>query len=651
MGVTLRRIFLSSLLAVLLLALALSGPAAAAPPSPSFVLQTLTSTSSGAFAGLNGISCKSVTACVAVGTTKSSGQTVGLAAVLDGNTWTLSDIIQSGVTTPALNGVWCASDTSCVAVGSHTQSLLGAEPLIETLSGTKWTAVTTGLEPAGGIHGVLSSVSCVSSTSCVAVGTYVFAGNNHVLVDTLSGTRWTASEAALPGGASGAAGGGIQCFTATSCLAVGASSAGGAISSLVETLSGTTWTAATLHAGDTLTSLSCPSAGSCTAVGDTGGGQSVAEVLASATWTRSVIPLPTGTTSIQLNGVSCTTDGSGECLAVGGYLGTSPDNKQDHALVEFRSSGTWQATTGLDPASPAGHVLLNGVSCPIDISSCTGAGDNTVGSVQAAEALYAFPPSCNGGQACVAAGTGYQLVASDGGIFNYGSAGFFGSTGGLHLNAPVVGMAPTPDGAGYWLVASDGGIFNYGDAGFAGSAGALHLNAPIVAMAATPDGGGYWLVASDGGIFTYGDAVFHGSAGALHLNAPIVGMAATPDGGGYWLVASDGGIFTYGDAMFQGSTGGLRLNAPVVGMATTPDGGGYWLVASDGGIFNYGDAGFDGSAGALHLNAPVVGMDASTDGGGYWLVATDGGIFNYGDAGFFGSAGSLRLNAPIVGMS
>jgi uncharacterized membrane protein YgdD (TMEM256/DUF423 family) len=610
-------------------------------------MQTLTSTTSGASAGLNGISCKSVTACVAVGTTKSSGQTVGLAAVLDGDTWTLSDVIQSGVTTPTLNGVWCASDTSCVAVGSHTQPLLGVEPLIETLSGTTWTPVTTGLEPGGGIHGVLSSVSCVSSTSCVAVGTYVFAGSNHVLVDTLSGTKWTASDAALPAGAVSATAGGIQCFSPTSCLAVGTSNLG----SMVETLSGTTWTAATLHAGDTLTSLSCPSAGSCTAVGDTGGGQAVAEVLASGTWTRTVIPVPAGTTSIQLTGVSCTTDGSGECLAVGGYLGTAPDNKADHALVEFGSGGAWQATTGLDPTDPAGHVLLNGVSCPIDVSSCTGAGDDTVGSVQAAEALYAFPPSCNGGQACIAAGDGYQLVASDGGIFNYGSAGFFGSTGGLHLNAPIVGMAPTPDGAGYWLVASDGGIFNYGDAAFAGSAGALHLNAPIVGMAATPDGGGYWLVASDGGIFTYGDAAFHGSAGALHLNAPIVGMAATPDGGGYWLVASDGGIFSYGDAAFHGSTGAIHLNAPVVGMASSPDGAGYWLVASDGGIFNYGDAGFLGSAGALHLNRPVVGMDASTDGGGYWLVASDGGIFNYGDAGFFGSAGSIRLNAPIVGMS
>ena len=71
-------------------------------------------------------------------------------------------------------------------------------------------------------------------------------------------------------------------------------------------------------------------------------------------------------------------------------------------------------------------------------------------------------------------------------------------------------MAPTPDGKGYWLVASDGGIFAFGDAGFYGSTGNLHLTAPIVGMAATPDGKGYWLVASDGGIFAYGDAPFSG---------------------------------------------------------------------------------------------------------------------------------------------
>ena len=110
---------------------------------------------------------------------------------------------------------------------------------------------------------------------------------------------------------------------------------------------------------------------------------------------------------------------------------------------------------------------------------------------------------------------------------------------------------------GYWEVASDGGIFSYGGAQFYGSTGSLHLNAPIVGMAATPDDAGYWLLASDGGIFAFGDAVFYGSTGGTHLNAPIVAISPTPDGGGYWLVASDGGIFSFGDAQFFGSTGGL----------------------------------------------------------------------------------------------
>jgi hypothetical protein len=248
-------------------------------------------------------------------------------------------------------------------------------------------------------------------------------------------------------------------------------------------------------------------------------------------------------------------------------------------------------------------------------------------------------------------GVGYWFVASDGGIFNYGDAGFFGSRGGQALNKPIVGMAVTPDGKGYWLVASDGGIFNYGDAGFFGSAGSLPLNKPIVGMAVTSDGKGYWLVASDGGIFNYGDAAFFGSRGGQPLNRPIVGLGVTPTGKGYWLVASDGGIFNYGDALFHGSAGSLALNKPVVGMAATPDGGGYWLVASDGGIFNYGDAAFFGSTGSLTLNKPIVGLAPTPDGQGYWLVASDGGIFNYGGAGFFGSTGSIHLNQPVVGMA
>jgi hypothetical protein len=241
------------------------------------------------------------------------------------------------------------------------------------------------------------------------------------------------------------------------------------------------------------------------------------------------------------------------------------------------------------------------------------------------------------GMASTADGHGYWEVASDGGVFSFGDAVFYGSTGNLHLNQPIVGMAAAPDGGGYWLVASDGGIFSFGDAAYYGSTGTLHLNRPIVGMAATHDGHGYWLVASDGGIFSFGDAVFEGSTGNMHLNRPIVGMAATPDGGGYWLVASDGGIFTFGDAAFRGSTGDINLNQPIVGMAATDDGGGYWLVASDGGIFSFGDAAFLGSMGGSPINAPMVTVSANRHGAGYWTVASDGGLFSFGGAAFLGS--------------
>jgi hypothetical protein len=247
-------------------------------------------------------------------------------------------------------------------------------------------------------------------------------------------------------------------------------------------------------------------------------------------------------------------------------------------------------------------------------------------------------------------GQGYWLVATDGGVFSYADAGFFGSTGGIRLNQPIVGMAATPSGRGYWMVARDGGIFSFGDAGFFGSTGGIRLNQPIVGMAPTPTGEGYWLVAADGGVFAFGDAAASlGSAAGQRLDAPVVALAPTATGQGYWVVGQGGRVFAFGDAADFGST--PRLNQPIVAATSTPTGKGLWLVATDGGIFAFGDAPFLGSTGDIKLNKPVVGMSRSPSGLGYWLVATDGGIFNFGDAGFFGSTGNIRLNQPMVGMT
>ena len=218
-------------------------------------------------------------------------------------------------------------------------------------------------------------------------------------------------------------------------------------------------------------------------------------------------------------------------------------------------------------------------------------------------------------------------MASDGGIFAFGDAGFYGSTGGIALNRAHRGHGRHPRrlaATGWWPPTA--GIFAFGDAGFYGSTGGMVLNQPVVGMAATPDGGGYWLVASDGGIFAFGDAGFYGSTGGITLNRPIVGMAATPDGGGYWLVASDGGHLRLRrrrllrvDRQRSPSTGPSWAWPPPPTAAAT----GWWPPTA--GIFAYGDAGFYGSTGRDDPQPAGGGHGPLAGGHGYWLVASDGG--------------------------
>ena len=189
----------------------------------------------------------------------------------------------------------------------------------------------------------------------------------------------------------------------------------------------------------------------------------------------------------------------------------------------------------------------------------------------------------------------------------------------------VVNWSPRP-GGGAWEVSTDGGVFSRDGAPFYGSTGGVRLQRPIVGIASTPTGHGYWLVASDGGVFSFGDARFYGSTGNVHLAKPIVGMASTSSGHGYWLVASDGGVFSFGDARFHGSTGNIRLTRSIVGMSSSSDGGGYWLVASDGGLFSFGDAGFSGSVSGRDISGTA---SVSADGSGYDEVQHDGSVWTF----------------------
>jgi hypothetical protein len=118
--------------------------------------------------------------------------------------------------------------------------------------------------------------------------------------------------------------------------------------------------------------------------------------------------------------------------------------------------------------------------------------------------------------------------------------------------ASATRVAQVSTGTGYWLVAADGGVFTFGTAQFYGSMAGKHLNSPITGIVATPDDHGYWLVAQDGGVFAFGDAVYSGSMGGTKLNAPVVGEAS----------ASGGGSSTPGPQGPTGATGPAGATGP-----------------------------------------------------------------------------------------
>ena len=88
-------------------------------------------------------------------------------------------------------------------------------------------------------------------------------------------------------------------------------------------------------------------------------------------------------------------------------------------------------------------------------------------------------------------------------------------------------MTASPDGGGYWLVASDGGIFSFGAASYYGSTGGMPLERTHRRHGRTPPtvgATGSWRVTEASS--PSATLPFFGSAGGLPLNRPVVGMAA-----------------------------------------------------------------------------------------------------------------------------
>ncbi len=284
-----------------------------------------------------------------------------------------------------LQSVACPAASSCIAAGYYNGTGAG-EGLLETLSGGGWTPVTAPLPSDAATNpGVyLYSAACPAVSSCVAVGGYTGTNGSPALIETLSGTTWTPIEAPLPADATnqGAALSSIACPSASACIAVGGYHTSLTVGSgLLETFSGTSWAPMTAPvpsgngAGTDLSSVACPSASTCLAVGSyadsSSDRQGLLEMLSSSTWTPVKAPLPPDAAAnpdVSLGSASCSS--AAFCAAAGYYSDTSGGI---HGLLETLSSGTWTPVEAPLPAnSVSNEVILDSVACTS--SSCTSAG-------------------------------------------------------------------------------------------------------------------------------------------------------------------------------------------------------------------------------------------------------------------------------------
>jgi hypothetical protein len=379
-----------------------------------------------------------------------------------------------------LASVSCASATDCIAVGESAYTQLSAanragapdtiprpylyEPLAERWNGTDWTVLPT---PALSnlFTGGLTSVSCPSTTACIAVGGYqTSAGPTVLLAARWNGAAWTYQT--LPSAANSTPTlDSVSCTgrAATACTAVGgdAVQADAATVPIAEVFTGTAWSLVppVAVAGDNdvaLSGVSCTSADACIAVGSNGDQElavtsaALAERWNGSAW--SVLPTPASPAGdfTELTAVSCRY--ATVCTAVGRL-----DN--EHSTAQRWNGRTWSTQTTANP-SDASETVLDGVSCPT-LFSCTAVGTATSATpvvveqwsplrwaAQTIPAAAAAPAAGAASVACWAAGS-CMAVGLVGGATSPGAGSLLSrpaAIGGPQFTRPHQGSLRPPEG-------------------------------------------------------------------------------------------------------------------------------------------------------------------------------------------------------------
>ena len=304
---------------------------------------------------LTGVSCASVTMCMAVGYTIDTAFRT-LTELWDGSGWSVVTSLDQGPIDNLLNGVSCASTTHCVAVGYYDNASHLSQTLAESWDGTSWSVEAT-VNP-GGNYAVFSSISCPTTGACVAAGYSANGSTESTLVEDRVGSTWAVVTTASPGAVENYLAQ-VTCSTTTHCIAVGYSAdVLGSGRTLVESGQATgSWSA--VPSSDPagfdlrLSGVSWTGPTTCAAVGTMQGAtlqQTLVESPTGSMW--SVVPSPTPAGGGELDSVSCT--GPTACTAVGDY-GNAVGLRLDARRVLGRGHLDGGAQSQREHARPTRH--------------------------------------------------------------------------------------------------------------------------------------------------------------------------------------------------------------------------------------------------------------------------------------------------------
>jgi hypothetical protein len=278
---------------------------------------------------LNGVSCSTPKFCMAVGYEQGQYRS-GLIETYNGIDWTVSSVLSHAVGNYSLSGVSCPTNTFCVAVGQLSDDA-GTTPVIDIWNGTSWTLASFSTT----LGSALTSVSCPTTKFCVAAGNITSTEYQEAFTETLKKGSWTQSSTLSPP-VENVTLSGVSCVSASSCRAVGNSESDAGLMSLIYGWNGKKWKQTSGNMSDAiLTSVSCASTTKCVAAGyseQTSTHQNFIETLNGTppTWLETTTP-DQDSGANELLGLSCR---SGQvCMSVGYYYDTALSGNQELALL------------------------------------------------------------------------------------------------------------------------------------------------------------------------------------------------------------------------------------------------------------------------------------------------------------------------------